>query len=57
VPIPYREILLASRAMETILDQLRVQLPDRLAVVRSRADLAFQAQPLASEVAVPAREL
>jgi predicted dehydrogenase len=56
VPIPYREILLTSRIMDTIFNQLRDQLPNRLAAVRSRADLAFQAQPLASGMAVPAVE-
>jgi predicted dehydrogenase len=50
VPIPYREILLTSRIMDTIFDQLR----DRPAAIRSRADLAFQAQPVAFEMAVPA---
>jgi predicted dehydrogenase len=53
VPIPYREILLTARIMDTIFDQLGDQLPNRLAAGRSRADLAFQAQPLALEMAVP----
>ena len=51
VPIPYREILLTARIMDAIFDQLRDQLPNRLAAARSRADLAFQAQPLVSKMA------
>lgn len=53
VPIPYREILLTSRIMDNIFDQLRDQLPDQPAASRSRTDLAFQAQPVAFEMAVP----
>ena len=53
VPIPYREILLTSRIMDTIFDQLRDELPDRPAASRSKADLAFQAQAVAFEMAAP----
>jgi predicted dehydrogenase len=53
VPIPYREILLTARIMDTIFDQLRGQLRNRLSAGQSRGDLAFQAQPLALEMAVP----
>ena len=49
VPIPYREILLTSRIMDTIFDQLRDQVPDQPTASRSQADLAFQAQPVAFE--------
>jgi predicted dehydrogenase len=53
VPIPYREILLTSRIMDTIFDQLRDELPDQPAASRSKADLAFQAQPVAFEMTAP----
>jgi len=53
VPIPYRQILLTARIMDAIFDQLRHQLPNRLVAGRSRADLAFQAQPLASKMIEP----
>jgi predicted dehydrogenase len=43
VPIPYREILLTSRIMDTIFDQLRGQVPDQPAASHLQADLAFQA--------------
>jgi predicted dehydrogenase len=43
VPIPYREILLTSRIMDIIFDQLRDQFPDQPAASPPQADLAFQA--------------
>lgn len=43
VPIPNREILLTAKIMDAIFDQLRRQVPGR------QVDLAFQAQPFASE--------
>lgn len=45
VPIPYREILLTSRIMDVIFDQLRVQVPDQPAASRSQADLAVHSRP------------
>jgi predicted dehydrogenase len=54
VPIPYREILLTSRIMDTIFNQLRDQVPDQPAASRSQADLVFQAQPVVFEMAAPA---
>jgi predicted dehydrogenase len=54
VPIPYRQILLTARIMDAIFDQLRNQLPNRLAAGRSRADSEFQAQPVGFEMAVGA---
>lgn len=54
VPIPYREILLTSWIMDTIFDQLRDRFTDQPASSRSQADLDFQAQPTAFEIAVPA---
>jgi predicted dehydrogenase len=54
VPIPYREILLTSRIMDTIFDQLRAQLTDQQAASRLQADPAFQAPPVAFEIAGPA---
>jgi predicted dehydrogenase len=53
VPIPYREILLTSRIMDTIFDQLRDQVPDQTAASWPQADSAFQAQPVAFEMAAP----
>jgi predicted dehydrogenase len=53
VPIPYREILLTSRIMDTIFDQLRDQFTEPTAS-DSRADLAFQAEPVAFEMPLPA---
>jgi predicted dehydrogenase len=50
-PIPYREILLTSRIMETIFNQLRDQLADQPPSSQSHADLA---QPIGFEMAVPA---
>jgi hypothetical protein len=42
VPIPYREILLTSRIMDSIFDQLREEFLDQPAATRSRIDhLAF----------------
>jgi len=49
VPIPYREILLTSRIMDMIFDQLRDQVPDQPAANGSQADVDFQAQPVAFE--------
>jgi predicted dehydrogenase len=48
VPIPYREILLTSRIMDTIFDQLRDQLSYQFAPSGSQADLADRAQPVLS---------
>jgi predicted dehydrogenase len=56
VPIPYREILLTSRIMDAIFDQLRDQFTDQPAASRSPSDLAFQAKPVAFEMAGPARK-
>jgi predicted dehydrogenase len=53
-PIPYREILLTSRIMDLIFDQLRDQVPDRAAATWSQADLTFQGRPAGFEIAVPA---
>jgi predicted dehydrogenase len=49
VPIPYREILLTSRIMDAIFDQLRDQISHMPSASRSRANLAFQAQPVPFE--------
>lgn len=49
VPIPYREILVTARIMETIFEQLRA--------VRSQDQLAFQEQPVASETIARESEL
>lgn len=46
VPIPYREILLTARIMDTIFDQLRDQLPNQSTPSGSQADLAYRAQPV-----------
>ncbi len=54
VPIPYREILLTARIMDMIFDQLRDQVLDQPTASPSHADSAFQAQPVALEIAVPA---
>jgi predicted dehydrogenase len=56
VPIPYREILLTSRIMDAIFDQLRDQFTDQPKASGSQADLAFQAQPVPFEMAAPARK-
>jgi len=52
VPISYREILLTTRIMDIIFDQLRDQVPDQCAASGSQVDLAFQAQPPAFQIAV-----
>ena len=49
VPIPYREILLTTRIMDIIFDQLRDQVPDQPEASQSQEDLPFQAQPVAFE--------
>ena len=54
IPIPYRQILLTARIMDSIFDQLQEQLPSRRTAYWSRTDIAVQARPVASEVAVPA---
>jgi predicted dehydrogenase len=56
VPIPYREILLTTRIMDTIFDQLRDQFTHPPATSPSRADFAFQAQPVPFQMAAPARK-
>jgi predicted dehydrogenase len=54
VPIPYREILLTSRIMETIFDQLRDQSTDQPAASRPKVELASQVKAVEFEMAVPA---
>jgi predicted dehydrogenase len=49
VPIPYREILLTTRIMDNIFDQVGNQVPGQPAANRSQADLAIQAQSVAFE--------
>jgi capsular polysaccharide biosynthesis protein len=53
VPIPYREILLTSRIMDTIFEQLRDQDSDDSLADRSEVDLAVQPQPAVFEIAEP----
>jgi predicted dehydrogenase len=53
VPIPYREILLTTRIMDTIFDQIRDQFADQPTSSRPRPDLAFQSQPVRFEMATP----
>ncbi|MFN0171051.1 MAG: Gfo/Idh/MocA family protein [Bryobacteraceae bacterium] len=51
VPIPYREILVAARIMDSIFNQLPVHLPDDVAEGRSRAASVSQMQPPARAAA------
>jgi len=44
VPIPYREILLTSRIMDMIFDQIGNRVPNQAAANRSQADVDFQTQ-------------
>lgn len=54
VPIPYREILLTTRIMDAIFDQLRDQLTVPPTASRPQTDLDFQEQRTPFEMAVPA---
>jgi predicted dehydrogenase len=49
VPIAYREILLTSRIMDAIFEQVGHRIPDQHAANQSLADVDFQAQPVALE--------
>jgi predicted dehydrogenase len=51
LPISYREILLTSRIMDLIFDQVRDQVPARSTLNRSHDVLPCQSQPLAFETA------
>jgi len=49
VPISYREILLTSRIMGSIFDQLRQDILDEPSATRSKANSAFQGESVVIE--------